>query len=69
MAKIHITREEGKLKELWEAWVQARRRTHDAVVREGMSSEVFRKADAEEGEIVRQIRKIDGIGDMHWMAF
>ncbi len=69
MVKPYITLEEGKrLQLLRTTGAQAKRRTQDAIVCYGMSSEAFRKADAEEGEIFRQIRQILGTSDMHWMA-
>jgi len=69
MAKPYITLEEGeRLQQLWAVWAHAKLRTQDAIVCYGMSSETFRKADAEEGEIIRQIREIHGTADMHWMA-
>ena len=69
MAKNYITPEDGKkLEQLWKIWAQVRQRTHEALVREGMSSEAFSKANAEEGAIVRQIKEIQGRADVPWMA-
>jgi hypothetical protein len=69
VAKDYITPEEGvRLKELWEAYAQATRRGADAINNSGMSSEAFRKAEAETAEIIREIKQILGTAGRHWMS-
>jgi hypothetical protein len=67
-ARAVITPEEGaELKRLYATLPVASRKAKVALLRGGMTSESFRKADQEVSGIVRRIKEILGLTGKHWM--